>query len=75
MPTSRTYARCRNCGRHRDEGASLSKRGLCPDCGRLHLSDALDNLHYHRGPVFAAWRRGMVASVGGVLVDDLPPSA
>lgn len=35
------------------------------------MNAALDDLHFHRGPVFERWRRAMALSVGGVLVDDL----
>lgn len=74
MATSRTYARCRNCGLHRDEGASLSKRGLCETCRHALHVQANDDLHYHRGPVFHRWRAAMAASVGAVLLDDDGPS-
>ena len=69
--TSRTYARCRRCGAHRDDGASLSKRGYCITCGKTIHNQQTDELHYHRGPYFKQWRRAMAASVGGVLVDDV----
>jgi len=71
MPTSRTYARCKNCGAHRDDGASLSKRGYCSDCGPAIFERHTDALHYHRGEDFKKWRRAMAASVGAVLVDDI----
>lgn len=71
MATSRTYARCRACGARRDEGASLSKRGYCRECGPAIRNQQNDDLHYHRGPYFRQWRRAMAASVGGVLVDDV----
>ena len=72
MATSRTYARCRKCGVHRDEGASLSKRGYCTKCGPALHRQQLDDLHYHRGPYFKAWRQALAASVGAVLLDDRP---
>jgi hypothetical protein len=28
-------------------------------------------MHFHTGPYFLYWRRRMVQSVGGVLVDDV----
>jgi len=71
MATSRTYVRCRQCGAHRDDGASLSKRGLCTDCGKANLVQENDDMHHHRGEYFKRWRRAMAASVGGVLVDDV----
>jgi hypothetical protein len=30
------------------------------------------DMHTHSGHFFQEWRRGMAASVGGVLLDDLP---
>lgn len=69
--TSRTYARCRRCGAHRDEGASLSKRGYCTPCGHALRNQAIDDQHYHQGHYFKQWRRAMASSVGAVLVDDL----
>ena len=66
-----TYARCRRCGAHRDDGASLSTRGLCTDCRHKITNKELDDLHYHRGDYFLGWRRQVAASVGAVLVDDL----
>jgi hypothetical protein len=71
MPTSRHYARCRNCGAHRDDGASLSKRGLCIPCRDAIWKREVDALHYHKGPDFKNWRRAHAAAVGGVLVDDI----
>jgi predicted nucleic acid-binding Zn-ribbon protein len=71
MATSRTYARCRNCGAHREDGASLSKRGYCSVCGPAIFTAHNDSLHYHQGEHFKRWRRAMAASVGGVLVDDV----
>ena len=73
MATSRTYARCRACGAHRDNGASLSKRGYCADCGPAIHRQQLDDLHHHRGFYFQRWRRACAASVGAVLLDDLQP--
>jgi hypothetical protein len=70
MP-KRRYARCRNCGALRDDGVSLSSRGLCGPCGNAIRDRANDEMHYHRGPYFLYWRRRMVQSVGGVLVDDV----
>jgi hypothetical protein len=71
MPTKRTYARCKRCGAHRDDGASLSKRGYCSDCWPAVFNAHNDSLHYHRGEAFKSWRRALAASVGGVLVDDV----
>lgn len=70
MPDHRRV-RCRICKRHRDECGSISWRGKCPPCGRKRLSDALDDLHYHRGPVFERWRHRLAASVGAIPLDLL----
>ncbi len=66
-----TYARCRYCGAHRDDGADLSTRGLCATCRKERYHKQNDDLHYHRGEVFLQWRRQVAASVGAVLVDDI----
>jgi hypothetical protein len=67
-----TRASCRACGRHRDDVGPISWGGYCGDCGVAIRDKANDDLHYHRGPVFAKWRARMAACVGGVLLDDLP---
>ncbi len=67
----KSYARCRHCGAHRDDGASISNRGYCSKCGPEVRERANDEMHYHTGEYFKRWRRAMAASVGGVLVDDI----
>lgn len=64
------YARCRICGRHRDDVGLMSWSRLCADCGHHRLLENIDGIHFHRGPAFRRWRRGMAASVGAVLLDD-----
>ena len=74
MPKA-TYARCRNCGRHRDEAGTLTHTRLCMDCAtRLRDENALA-LAAKSGPEFRRWRRAMAASVGGVLLDDMAGNA
>ena len=47
------------CGKRADEVGPISWTGLCGACGpKLHVQ-AVDELHYHRGPAFQSWRRGM----------------
>lgn len=69
----RRRARCRACGRHRDEVGELSWTGLCAEDARRLSDEANDDLHFHRGPVFALWRQRMAECVGGVLLDERPP--
>lgn len=71
LPTSRTYARCKSCGAHRDDGASITKRGYCMDCAKKIHEQQTSDLHYHRGEYFKQWRRASAAAVGAVLVDDI----
>jgi hypothetical protein len=66
-----TRANCQICGKHRDDVGPITWRGYCAKCARRREVDALDDLHFHRGPTFAAWRRGMAASVGAVILDDV----
>jgi hypothetical protein len=70
MPDLRR-AKCKGCGARRDDGEQLSWTGLCQRCGKARLADNIDGLHEHRGPAFLRWRRGMAASVGAVLLDEL----
>ncbi len=65
------YRNCKRCGLHSDEPRFMSWTRLCPTCSKAELLLNIDSLKYHRGPAFRRWRRGMAASVGGVLVDDI----
>jgi hypothetical protein len=38
----------------------------------MRQAAAIIDMHTHSGHFFQRWRRGMAASVGGVLLDDLP---
>lgn len=70
MP-DRRRARCRVCGRHRDEVGLLSWSGLCIDDARAILNENVDCLHYKRGEPLRRWRRGVILAAGGVLPPDL----
>jgi hypothetical protein len=70
MPDKR-WARCKGCGRHRDAAGEMSWTGLCTVCSTERFSENVLGLHTMSGPAVARWRRGMAASVGAVLVDDL----
>ena len=74
MPDGRRV-KCKRCGKHANTVGPISWRGFCGVCGPLLAEQAADDLHYHRGPVFALWRERLAASVGAVLVDDLGPPA
>lgn len=50
----------------------MSWTGQCPDCGDAELIANVRELIAHDGPRFERWRRGLVASLGGILRD--PPA-
>ena len=64
---------CRFCERHISECGPLSARGKCSDCGVGKQAATIIDMHTHSGYFFQRWRRGMAASVGGVLLDDVQP--
>lgn len=49
----------------------MSHTRLCPKCGPEVLAENVLQLVAHDGPRFKDWRRGVAASVGGVLIDDV----
>jgi hypothetical protein len=49
----------------------ISWTGKCARCAIAIASDNVLSLIEHKGPRFNAWRRGMAASVGGRLLDDV----
>lgn len=63
------------CGKTSVEVGPISWGGLCGSCGPKVFHKACDDMHFHAGPTFEVWRRAMVACVGGVLLDDTPPTA
>lgn len=70
MPDGRRRT-CRVCGAHDSEVGPISWRGKCSTCGPAIFEANCDDLHYHRGPYLLKWRRGVAASVGALLVDDV----
>jgi len=70
----RRWAHCKDCRRHRDQVGELSWTGLCTECFTRRFYENNIGLHTMTGPAVARWRRGMAASVGAVLLDDLGPS-
>jgi hypothetical protein len=48
----------------------MSARGRCARCGRTRVEDNIRGLHFHSGPAFDRWRRGMAASVGATFLDN-----
>lgn len=63
---------CKRCKRHMNECGPISWGGYCGVCGPLQSDENADALHTMHGPEVLRWRRGMAASVGAVLVDDVP---
>lgn len=57
------------CGKSTAEVGDISWRGLCIACSMRRAHAAAMDLHHHDGPFFDAWRRGMIACVGGVPLD------
>lgn len=52
----------------------MSATALCADCGRARVEENIIGIHFHTGPAFERWRRGMAASVGAQFVDNAPES-
>lgn len=63
--------RCYRCGRPREEGERFSRRGRCVECGDGEMIRNVRELKRHDGPRFLRWRRGVAASVGAILLDEL----
>lgn len=70
MSKTADRTRCQVCSKHRDEVGTISHTGKCSPCGQALLTENIYGLHYHRGPAFDRWRRGIAASVGAVFVDN-----
>lgn len=62
---------CKGCDRHVDECGPLSARYLCAECGERRMIENRRDLQSLSGPYFHHFRRRLVASFGGVLVDEL----
>lgn len=65
------YKTCKACKRHSRECGLLSHTRLCRRCSEDRAVANYDDLRAHSGPWFYYWRTRIVASVGGVLLDDL----
>jgi len=50
----------------------MSWSGQCPTCGARALNENIIGLRNRSGPAWRRWRRAMAASVGGVLIEDIP---
>src|SRR5216117_3383933 len=70
MPTGYPRTSCKSCGRSLAEVGSLSKRGLCQDCGEGHRNANLVCLVTHQGPYFDHWRRRSLAALGVFALDE-----
>lgn len=66
---------CKVCGKHASEVGPLSWTGLCEKDSAARLTENIVGLHTMSGPPVLRWRRGMAASVGAVLTEDVPPIA
>lgn len=64
------YKNCRACGGHVSEVGLLSHTRLCRTCAIGNVSANIVGMKLKTEPALARWRKGMVASVGGVLLDD-----
>lgn len=65
---------CRRCGKRDTEVGAISWRGLCVGCATTAVAENVIGLHTKTGVPLRRWRRGMAASVGAVLLDDIAPS-
>lgn len=63
---------CRRCDGHSSVVGPMSWSGLCNSCAKQLVAENLDGLMGKRGPALRRWRRGVVLSAGGVLLDDHP---
>ena len=70
-PTERRT--CKKCGRPREEVGQMSWTGQCFDCAEAAVKENIAGLATMSGEPLRRWRRGMVASVGGVLLDEVHP--
>lgn len=64
------YKTCRECSGHADDVGPLSHTRLCARCGAELNARAAMEQHNHNGEFFQLWRRRIVASAGGVLLDE-----
>jgi hypothetical protein len=60
------------CGKQAHEVGLISWSGLCIECAKAKFHVNCDGIHEMKGAPALAWRRAVAASVGAVLLDDLP---
>lgn len=53
-------AACRECGALAADGAQISARALCLDCGHTRVIESVDQLTERDGPHYDEWVRGVV---------------
>ena len=64
-------AHCQRCDRHRSECGPISWSGLCTACAVNAVVTNVEGMGTMRKQERERWRRGMAASVGAVLVEDV----
>lgn len=57
------YARCRRCGRHRNEVGKISRIGNCLECGKTRLETELRSLHEKQGEDYERWRAAILRAI------------
>jgi hypothetical protein len=67
-----TYRICKTCHRSTADVGPLSHTRQCVECGHLKLEQNALGMHIKSGEAWTRWRRSMAASVGGVLLDEVP---
>lgn len=63
-----TYAKCRECGRHRNDVGELSHSRLCTECSTARLYANNLQIHHKRGPFYERRIYGMVQAELGPRV-------
>lgn len=61
-------ASCRECGTLREDGAVISARGLCMECGEARSNAASRQLAEKHGPHYDEWARGLSSFVDRLTV-------
>lgn len=51
--------KCRECGALRSDGAQVSARGLCMECGTTRANEAARQMAAGAGPHYDEWARGL----------------
>jgi hypothetical protein len=63
--------RCQRCGKTAEEVGPISWRGLCVEDAKRAVAENVVGLATMTNPARDRWRRGVAASVGAVILDDL----